>query len=55
MKTRPFACPICTKNDWTVLRAIDTSAFALECDACGARVAVGVPRDVPTLDAKAAE
>jgi hypothetical protein len=53
MKTHPLACPKCARNDWTVLRAVDTGAFALDCNSCRARVALGEPRDVPTFDAKA--
>jgi hypothetical protein len=52
MKTRPLACPTCDKNDWVFLRASDTGAFALDCESCHTRVALGEPRDVPTLTGK---
>jgi hypothetical protein len=55
MIQRPLACPVCRKNDWSVLRAADTGALALECDGCKALVRFGLPRDVPTLDRPAGE
>ena len=55
MNLRPLLCPVCSKNDWTVFRALNTGAFALGCNPCRVHIPLGVPRDVPTLDAKTAK